>query len=193
MGFDDDFAEGTMDGLRPSDFSPDDLTMQGAASMAACPVDVVLQPYSPTTVYHSSKKMDNALAVAASKLKSHKMQALLQHPSTDAEMEPSLHLVYDATGRAVGATVTMVPCPETRATLAAATNVKAGDAMPYIRLPEGQRLTVAATAQLHLLSDEQEFAFRLIMDTMERHLRKEENIPQLTMSILGSAGEQMID
>ena len=191
MGLNDEADDCIFDGLQPSDFPENDPTMQGAAAVAACPPDIILESCSTETVYRSSCSVVKALEDATSKLRDHKVQALLQQPIAEEE-EPTMHLQYDASGRVVGAVVTMVPCPASRAEMAAATNVKAGEAMPYIRLPKEELPNVANTSQLHLLSDEQEFAFRLIMDTMDKHLQKEENVPQLTMSILGSAGEKEI-
>lgn len=190
MGYNDEDAECIMDGLQPSDFPANDPTMEGAAAIAACPPDIILQPCSTTTVYWSSCDVTTALEVATSKLRDHKVQALLQQPVNDEE-KPTMSLQFDASGRAIGAVVTVMPCPASRAEMAAATNVKAGETMLYIRLAKEELPSVTNTSHLHLLSDEQEFAFRLIMDTMDKHLQKEENIPQLLMSILGSAGEDM--
>ena len=175
---DDECTDHLVDGLQPTDFPTNDFIMQGAAAVASCPPPVILTPCPPASVYPSSPAIKEALAVAASKLKDHKIQALLQPPVDSSEFtsEPSLHLEYDGAGRAIGAVVTMSTCPDTRAAQAAATNVKAGEAMPFIRLPLEDRPSITTTAQLHLLSDEQEFAFRLIMDTMDKHLRKEQDI-----------------
>lgn len=100
-----------------------------------------------------------------------------------------MHIDFDIAGRATCAIVTMVPSPGQELTCAAQTIVNPGQPMPYIRLPAEELPTIETTVQLHGLSREQEFAFRLIMETMQRHIDREDSIPQLTMSVLGNAGK----
>ena len=91
--------------------------------------------------------------------------------------------------RYLQSSLNIIPGPGTMLSTAAQTIVVPGQPMPYIHLPDDQRPSVSATVELHQLSSEQEFAFRLIMDTMQKHLAKEIDIPQLTMSVLGNAGK----
>jgi hypothetical protein len=59
--------------------------------------------------------------------------------------------------------------------------------MPYVRSEVPP--SVRTTAELHRLSSEQEFAFRIIMNTMDKHLAGRVDVEQLTLSIIGNAGE----
>ena len=105
------------------------------------------------------------------------------------ESDDSLYIEYDADNRATQAVVKVMKVPTNKPLPATYTVIPAVSSMPYIRLPKGSRPTHSATVELHKLSVEQEFSFRLIMEPLQKHLDGETDIPQLTMSVVGNAGE----
>jgi hypothetical protein len=131
--------------------------------------------------------IQSTLDIAADVLRDQTVQRIFQ--DRDVEHNKSMHIDFDSMGTATCAIVTMVPCPGRQLDSAAQTIVNPGQPMPYIRLPDAHRPTIETTVQLHQLSAEQEFAFRLIMETMQKHIDQQQDIPQLTMSVLGNAGK----
>ena len=169
-----------------------DVLLQSISSLAHCSASIASSPLPGNIVYKIDQEVQNGLDAAAKVLQNQTVRQLF-NPSDVNDTDLTIHVERDSSGRAVRAIVTIVsPTAQGFHNIGAQhTVINAGEAMPYIRLPEVERPTVADTVSLHKLSTEQEFAFRLIMKTMQGHIDKEQNIPQLTMSILGNAGEYL--
>lgn len=166
----------------------DDVLLKTISELAHHPATVATTPLPSTVVYKIDDEVQNGLNKAAKELQNQTVQKLFEPIEIDDGS--SLHIERNTSGEAIGAVVTYVTTRGQRHNITTQhTMIKPGNAMPYIRLPDSQRPSVSDSVQLNKLSTEQEFAFRLIMGTMEKHINKEKDIPQLTMSILGNAGE----
>lgn len=156
-------------------------------ALARCQPPVTHTPLPEDVVCRLDDDISNDLAAATVALKNQTVQKLFR-PTDHGDMS-KMHVEYDSKGRAIRAIVTILPTPTAEPTYASRTIVNPGQPMPYIRLPSTDLPTLSTTVRLHSLSAEHEFVFRVLMDTMQRHIDKEENIPQLTMSVLGNAGK----
>jgi hypothetical protein len=102
-----------------------------------------------------------------------------------------LQIIYNNTGRATGARVDWgATPPPANAAGAAADTIAAGSPLPFVRTDVTERPTLTTTVQLSNLCPEQEFAFRLIMHTLQQHVSGQPfgGVPQFTMSLHGHAG-----
>ena len=188
FGFDDATIDSLTDAIVPDqlDTSADPL-LQAMSDIAHQRPNIVRSPSPATHVYRYTGDVEAALDAAASALRNQTLRK--QFDTTTTAEASTMDIQYDSAGIATSAIVTLLPRPGAVPSVAAQTIVVPGQPMPYIRLPDDDRPSISATVQLHQLSSEQEFAFRLIMDTMQKHLAKESDIPQLTMSVLGNAGK----
>ena len=155
--------------------------------LAQHPAHIVTTTSPNTVVYKFTADIGSTLDNATSSLRDQTLRH--QFKRTDTVDDSTMHIQYDSNGCATSAIVTILPYPGAVVNVAAQTIVNPGQPMPYIRLPKKDRPSISTTVQLHNLSSEQEFTFRLIMETMQKHLAKESDIDQLTMSVLGSAGK----
>ena len=186
-GYDEATMERLADQLTPDHFDVADPMLQSMTELNKFPAAVVRVRLMDTTAYNSNIHVKDGLNYAADKLKD--QLNIFQFRTDDADPGAAISISYSASGQAMKAIVTMMAKPGDGPDQAARTIVAAGQAMPYIRLPESERPSFDATVQLHNLSIEQEFTFRLVMDTLQKHIDGEMDVPQLTMSVLGNAGE----
>ena len=174
--------------------------MHTLAGVVACRVKPCRQALAPEVAHNATEDDEADLKNACSVLREHKMARVLPKPLAPPSGH-SLHIEYDGQGNVTGARVlVMEPQPgqddSALQRIARTTILRSGEAPPYIRVPEAERPTVTTTAQLHHLCAEQEFAFRLIMDTLCLEVERQRcprpdaarDIPQLTMALLGTAG-----
>ena len=190
FGFDEATINSLTDAIIPDQLhTSTDPLLRAMADLARHPANIIHLPSPDNHVYKCTPDVESALDCASSTLRDQTLRSQFKRDNTI--VDSTMDIRYDSTGRATSAVVTIIPCPGMVPNTAAQTIVVPGQPMPYIRLPDDQRPSVSATVELHQLSSEQEFAFRLIMDTMHKHLAKESDIPQLTMSVLGSAGKSI--
>lgn len=142
-------------------------------------------------MYKIDNDVEQGLNIATQILQDQSVQRLFQ-PMED-DQAPTITIERDSDGRAIRAVVTIVSTNMPHLNIGASQSIiNAGEAMPYIRLPVAERPDVNDSVHLHHLSKEQEFAFRLIMKTLQQHIDKERDIPQLTMSVFGNAGKSYV-
>ena len=188
FGFDDATIDSLADAITPDQLHTSaDPLLRAMADLARHPATIIQPPSPDNHVYKCTSDVETALDCASSTLRDQTLRK--QFNKDNSIVDSTMDIRYDSNGRAISAVVTIIPGPGTLPSTAAQTIVVPGQPMPYIHLPDDQRPSVSATVELHQLSSEQEFAFRLIMDTMQKHLAKEIDIPQLTMSVLGNAGK----
>lgn len=188
FGFDDEVMDRLAAAIDPDRLEANSQHLQTMADFARHPAAVFRDPIA--SVNKGTNDLHTDLKEAPAKLRNMTLQNQLRAMDDDKHRQPeaAMQIRYDTSGRATCAVVTMLPRPDVAPSAIAQTIVSPGQPMPYIRLPDAERPTTDATVRLHKLSSEQEFAFRLIMDTLDKHVAKENNIPQLTMSVLGNAG-----
>lgn len=188
FGFDEATIRRLGEEIEVGDLEQADPMLQALTALALCPAAVSLSS-PPDTVYRCSNVMEAVLKAARAQLRKQNLTEQLHQNVAVEAADRSVDIQFDSAGRAVAAVVSMVPAPVAAPIAASQTIYRPGEAMPYVRLPEQRRPDVTVTVQLHGLSAEQEFAFRVIMNTMQQHLDGATDVPQLTMAILGNAGE----
>jgi hypothetical protein len=187
-GYDSETRDRLADALPAAHFGENDPMLRTLAGLAKHPAAGVRAPNSAASVYNHTVEVQDALDFAAGALRSVKQIVQPREPVPDKGA--ALHINYDAFGRAFSAEVSVIEDPGQEPSRAARTIVNAGEAMPYIRLPQGQRPSQNTTIELHNLSEEQAFTFKLTMEPLQRHMDGEQDVPQLKMSVLGNAGER---
>jgi hypothetical protein len=187
-GADDDTMTRLAEGSLPQD---DELTEleKTVAHLADFPPPAHVCVDHSDRIVKCDEAISNSLRYAAATLKDYKTHASLVLPPKPPA-DRTLRLEYNNDGRVRGATVMLVAHPgvETTASVGAEGYIPAGNQPAYVKTSPEKRPSVEETAQLFGLCEEQAVAFGIIMDTLVREIAGEENVPQLTMSLMGHAG-----
>jgi hypothetical protein len=140
-------------------------------------------------VHKYNDQWQRRIESATENLKDISFQKQLVAQDRAVEADKRIRIERSNTGGALHAIVSFRPLPATSPGEWADSIIPHGESLPYIRLPNAERPSLDDTIRLCCLCEEQEFAFRLIMMPLLRHMQGDEDVPQLTMTMLGGAGE----